>query len=353
MSFLTSEVLPGRRFYAFGLKGGQGHDRDGPHLVGPEFGSRNHRDSFEVDAGPETGPPNAMPPFVGLLNGRIMVQVDHLLCLRSRSPSSAALQRALEVTCSLDATLHVAPPEGPSQPSLEDAVAELAPCASLDVRSAPPHDEGEPIEALQRYVREEGVDLVVVNTPSNHGSTPPLASQKIQSLIGRLDSAVFVVGQNTDHPSIQRILVPTDFSESVQTVFGYAVALAETYDASVDLLHVMDATPYVALTPVDRLSLGTTPFPERRARHQIDTFLKAFPPMDVSVTPYVEYGDPADQIVQFVNEHRVDVLVTAAHENLASPQSSLGPVADRVLRRVAGPLFLVRRSLNSASGNRQ
>lgn len=281
-----------------------------------------------------------------------MVQVDHLLCLRSRNPSSAALQRAVEIACSLDATLHVAPPEGPSQPSLEDAVDELAPCASLDVRIAPPHDEGnDPIETLQRYVRKEGVDLVVVDTPSDRGPTPPLASQKIQSLIERLDSSVFVVGQNTDLPSIRRILVPTDFSESVQTVFGYAVALAETYDASIDLLHVIEAMPYVALTPVDRLSLGTTPFPERRVRRQIDTFLKAFPPMDVSITPYVEYGDPADQIVRFVNEHRVDVLVTAAHGTLASTQSSLGPVADRVLRRVAGPLFLVRRFLNSASGN--
>ncbi len=283
-----------------------------------------------------------------------MVQVDHLLCLRSRSPSSAALQRAVDVACSLDATLHVAPPEGAFQSSLEDAVNELAPCASLDVRIAPSHDEvDDPIEVLQRYVRDESVDLVVVNSPSNCEPTPPLASQKIQSLVERLDSAVFVVGKNTDLPSIQRILVPTDFSESVQTVFGYAVALAETYDASVDLLHVIEAIPYVALTPVDRLSLGATPFPERRARHRLDTFLKAFPPMDVSVTSYVEYGDPADQIARFVNEHRVDVLVTVAHGTLASTQSSRGPVADRVLRRVAGPLSLVRGFGNSASGNKQ
>lgn len=281
-----------------------------------------------------------------------MVQIDHLLCLRSEGASSAALQRAVELACSLDATLHVASPTLPSRLSLKDALDDVAPCASLDVRIAPPYDEGdESIEILRQYVHEEGVDLVVVDAPSDRGATPPLASRKIQSLIERLDSSVFVVGQNADLPSVQRILVPTDLSESTQPSFDFAVALAGTYDASVDLLHVIEAVPYVALTPADRLSLGATPLPERRVRRRLDAFLETVPSTGVSITPHVEYGDPADQIVRFVNEHRVDVLVTAARGRLAAPQSSLGPVADRVLRRVTSPLFLVRRSLNSASGN--
>jgi nucleotide-binding universal stress UspA family protein len=153
-----------------------------------------------------------------------------------------------------------------------------------------------------------------------------------------------VVEHTTPCPALDRILVPTDLSDASRSALAWAARLAAACDATIDLLHVLEATPYVALTRMDRLSMTPGSFPERRARRQLSAFLSEGPALEGPLEPHVAYGDPADQISRFLRRHAPGLTVLAAHGAGAgpAPDAPVGPVADRVLRRVTTPLFLIR-----------
>lgn len=275
-----------------------------------------------------------------------MLQISHLLCLAPTcSPStSPALRYAVHLACSLGATLHLVPVGEPDRGAWTEALRAAAPDdgAALDLQiEAPIDDPDAPVPDLRAYEQAHDVDLVVTGTPADQGSTSPGADPPTQALLYGLTSSVLVVGEHAPTPP-RRILVPTDLSEAARYALDYATTVAVPSDAPIDLLHVIEAVPYVALTRMDRLSLSGPSFPERRARRHLDAFLDTLPDAPSSITPHFEFGDPADQIVRFANRHEVDLVVLSARGGSAPSHSSLGPVAERVLRRPPCPVLLAR-----------
>lgn len=275
-----------------------------------------------------------------------MLQMSHLLYLApTRSPSvSAALRYAVYLARSLGATLHLMPLGEPDRSGWTDVLRTVASGDDhgLDVQVEPPVDDPDaPVPSLRAYEETHDVDLVVTGTPEDRGPIPPSADPSTQTLLHELHSSLLVVGEDAPAPP-RRILVPTDLSEDARCALDYALTLAPLSDASIDLLHVIEAVPYVALTRVDRLSISGPSFPERRARRHLNAFLNTIPDAPSSLTPHFEFGDPVDQIVRFVNRHEVDLMILSARGAHTSPHSSLGSVADRVLHRVTCPVLLAR-----------
>ncbi len=284
-----------------------------------------------------------------------MLHIDQLTCLVSPPvAASAALRQAVQLAATAGAnggeapTLHVVVLEGPDPSAVADAVRDHVEShgAGISVTAHGLSASGEPPSA-RRAVRdamaEVGDGLLVLDSPANRGAVPPLADDWTQSLVAELDAPLFIVNEADPPDAIETILVPTDLSDESIHTLRHATELADGYDASVVLLHVIDTSPYVALTPVDRLSLGSTTLTEHRARRRLQQFLEKGRPSDVPIRTRIVFGEPADRIAHVATEHDGDLLVLGTHGGGSRPQEpSLGPVADRVLRRVARPTLLVR-----------
>lgn len=272
-----------------------------------------------------------------------MCTFDHILCLLSEASStSAALQQALYLAGSFGASLHVGSIGGLCAATVRDVLHELGPPSSrTDVPDAltGPHVAADDV---QHVVEELGSTLVVTDTPADRGPVPPLASTATQSLLQGLDCSVFVVERSTPLPALDHLLVPTDLSEQTRPALNCATHLASLCDATVHLLHVIETVPYVALTRTDRLSFGGSSLPETRARRRLAAFLDEDPPAALSLESHFAYGDPADQIGRFLNQHDIDLMVMAAHGAHTPAEAAMGTIPDRVLRRVACPSLLVR-----------
>lgn len=275
-----------------------------------------------------------------------MLHAAHILCLAS--PTSAALKQATYLARRLNATLHVVPyPASRTEeaPSAEDS-------NELRIGEAPYDADEEEISihrptplpdsasAVLEYVADADIDLVVADTPPNRGPVPPLAASVTRMLVKQLDQPLFVAGQRERPTAIRDILVPTDFSARALQAFKHAIALARAYDASIHVLHVVESLPYVALTPTDRLSLGSTPLSERRGRRRLRAFLQERDTADVSIQAHLAYGDVADEIIRFVGREPVDLLVLASHGGDSRSRKLLGEGAERILGRVTCPVFL-------------
>lgn len=320
--------------------------RTRPRLDAPPITEWQRAFRALVDPPKDALPPVPPAPSLSDRPTALMLSFDHLLCLIVEAPpSSAALQQAVSLACSLGATLHVGRTESVSSDAVdkalhaaEGAVAGPSLPDCWDTADGP-HGS---LDALAAYVHDNEMDLVITDTPPDRGPIPLLSVPHLQRLVTRLDCSVLVVAQQTPLPTPERILVPTDLSPATRPALEHALALAAPGHTTIDLLHVLETVPYVALNRMDRLSLSHTSFPERRARRQMTAFLDDHDAPDIPVEFHVEYGDPADQIGRFLNHHPTDLLILPAHGAHASSDAPLGPVADRVLRRVACPLLLLR-----------
>lgn len=276
-----------------------------------------------------------------------MLRAAHILCLVS--PTSAALRQATYLARRLDATLHAVPHPsfGPQEMTLPGDVGDFQDGGdAVDVAAEVSTHRPEPVpdspSAVLEYVADADIDLMVTDTPPDRGPVPPLATKTTQTLVKQLDRPLFVVEQVTRPADLHDILVPIDFSDRALQAFRHAVALARQYDATIHALHVVDSLPYVALTPTDRLSLGSTPLSEHRGRRRLQGFLRERDAAGVEVRPHLAYGDVADEVVRSVGRQNINLLVLASHGGDSRSHEGLGDGTERVLGRVTCPVFLCR-----------
>lgn len=284
-----------------------------------------------------------MDPYVPG-NREIMLQVNHVLCLMTGAPtSSAAFRHGVYLTRTADASLYVGqvPPESGTENALDTGTEDIVQTnAEVAVRVRPPVSGSDPA-GLRSYVEEIQADMVIVDTPSDRDPVPALAAKLPRLCIENLDVPVFVTGHQADVETLDTILVPSNFSEDALVTLNHAIALAEIYDASIKILHVIDTDPFIALTPMDRLSLHSKSLPEHRARRHLGVMLDRSAETDVEITSYIVYGDPATQIIRHVSETQTDLLVLSGPSSPPDAEPVLGDITDRVLRRITTPVFFL------------
>lgn len=283
-----------------------------------------------------------------------MLQADRILTfVDPASTTQDALDHAARVAAASNAVLHVMPlslfagGEGPpateQNGSMDDTWTE-APLRAA-ARIAPEVVVMDPVhtaDALVQRVSDQSIDLVVADTPHDRGPIPLLASRPVASMARRLDIPLFVVGHRPIDQPIRRILVPTDFSEHARSALAHAKALATIYDASIDVLHVLERPQYVALNATDMLAMSDATIPERKARRRSEAFVDSINGTRVGTEVHLDHGDAPDCIGHFVDRHSIDLVVLATHGVIGQPNHPLGTVAEKVLRRVTQPVFLTR-----------
>ena len=147
----------------------------------------------------------------------------------------------------------------------------------------------------------------------------------------------------------RRILVPLDGSELAESVLPYVRALVRPGETRVFLLSVLtagliDRTVALMTTYPPGLSLSTTAL--ARARAELQSYLQGIAARvrgwGASAHYEVRQGNPAEQILRYIDEIGADLLVMSTHGLSGISRWVYGSVADRVLRGAPCPVLLVR-----------
>ncbi|MFC6824480.1 universal stress protein [Halopelagius fulvigenes] len=145
----------------------------------------------------------------------------------------------------------------------------------------------------------------------------------------------------------ERILVPTDGSETAEQAVEQAVDIASKYGSTIHALYVIDvdATSYsLGTEQVDRIRQGhLDEMPEVKADADEATgyVADAATERGVSVEEHVTAGEPARAIRKFVEENDIDLVVMGSHGRSGLSRVVLGSVAEKVLRRTRLPVLVV------------
>src|SRR5262249_47298117 len=148
---------------------------------------------------------------------------------------------------------------------------------------------------------------------------------------------------------VERILVPTDFSDLSKAALERAVLLAEAFGARVTVLHVVVPLPVVL--PADP-ALPIAPLPVARidvrsAARSLRAFVRPFRRAGVRVETLVREGAPAHDIAVAADALSADLVVMGTHGRTGLERLLLGSVAERTLRRLRCPVLTMSRVENA------
>ena len=142
---------------------------------------------------------------------------------------------------------------------------------------------------------------------------------------------------------IQRILLPTDFSNYSAAATKYACELATKFDAELHLLHTLETQ--LSSTPGFAMGLALQQWvSESRAAAEKSLAGVLDPKWSTgrTVIQAVVEGSPKTEIIQYARNQNIDLIVLATHGRTGLPHVIMGSVAETVVRTAPCPVLTVR-----------
>ncbi|AKH97233.1 universal stress protein [Halanaeroarchaeum sulfurireducens] len=141
-------------------------------------------------------------------------------------------------------------------------------------------------------------------------------------------------------PSFEEILVPTDGSAAAKRAGEHAIDLAKRYDGTVHTLYVMDMgdAGFVA-TPSD---IGETRNRlEEKGQEYTDEIKLLAVDEDVDVVTEIRTGIPEDEVIEYIDEEDIDLLVMGKRGRSDPDKPLFGTLTGRLIGHLDIPVHTV------------
>lgn len=206
---------------------------------------------------------------------------------------------------------------------------------------------------VEQASQDTAADLIVLGTHGRTGAQRFLLGSVAEQIFRRSQRPVLTVGpgvRTSAHRGgwFHRILFATDYSPASLVAAPYAASLAESSEARLLLLHV---APTIEPGKGDRKS-------DQSVAEMIERLYDAVPVnAELSIPPEVavEYGDPADKIIEAAWQRSADLIVLGvrgARGHLSSATHVEYATAHEVVARATCPLLTVREPEYLQAGQR-
>lgn len=139
------------------------------------------------------------------------------------------------------------------------------------------------------------------------------------------------------------ILFPTDFSESSDYAFQYALTLARCFDSRLTIVHVINEPVdlrgfYVPHISFDKLEEEI----EEGAKKMMEKFCRVHLRDYENYETFVLPGIPYDEIIKKAAEVGADLIVMATHGRTGLDHVLFGSTAEKVVRKSPIPVMTIR-----------
>ncbi|RNJ25659.1 universal stress protein [Halosegnis longus] len=280
---------------------------------------------------------------------KLLVPVDE------SSVEMALLPHACEVALRFDAEvrlLHVADTARDSVTVTDDGLVDALEAAGRDVVDAAGEVldtfgveyttdvvQGSPADTIAQYATEFNYDCIAMATHGRTGVARGLLGSVTEKVVRLADVPVLTL-RGGDHDPLtfpyERILVATDGSATADRAASHAFRLAETLDASVHVVTVIDTAE---LGPDVRSVLDTSGA-RAAARETVDAVAEDAPD-GVEVTTAVVDGKPSTALGDYVEENGMDAVVLGTTGRRGVDRILLGSVAEQTVRTASVPVITV------------
>ena len=142
---------------------------------------------------------------------------------------------------------------------------------------------------------------------------------------------------------MNKILVPTDFSQESENAAAFAADLARSTGADLYLLHVMEipthSTNYT-FSEYQEVPEGIALM--KAAKERFEKFKQKPIFKDVNVIEAVQFERTYENIVQQAEKHEIDLIVMGSHGATGMREMFIGSNTERVVRMAHCPVFTIK-----------
>lgn len=142
---------------------------------------------------------------------------------------------------------------------------------------------------------------------------------------------------------IRRILFPTDFSESADHAWMFALQFAQDFGAEVHVLHVVAPPP--RLTEAYSMNFDPAKFAAvvtAEAETSLDRLVEGAKDRHLTFHREVRIGVDFHEIIDYARKHEIDLIVMATHGRTGLAHALVGSVAEKVVRKASCPVLTVK-----------
>lgn len=136
------------------------------------------------------------------------------------------------------------------------------------------------------------------------------------------------------------ILVPTDGSEAAMDAAKHAYSLAEMYGATVHILSVIEISESATIVGHGEEKLETL---REQGTDSTQRIVDEALSLDIDAVGVVEIGNPDRTVLEYADEHDIDLIVMSTHARSGVGRFLMGSVTERVIRDGKTPVLAVQR----------
>lgn len=197
--------------------------------------------------------------------------------------------------------------------------------------------------AITNYTDEHDIDLVVMGTHGRRGANRLLMGSVAEDVVRAAPAPVLTVREGSVVPpgqAVRRLLVPIDFSDPSRLALDHAKELALMYGAEIHLLHVVEEIALPGAYGMEPISFAVPDIIQSTEAALGEMAEEEIGYEHVQVKSLAGY--PATTILDYIDEHSMDLVAISTHGRTGLDRLLLGSVAEKVVRRAACPVFTVK-----------
>ena len=194
------------------------------------------------------------------------------------------------------------------------------------------------MEAILDFMKQTSIDFIVMGTHGYGGLKRLRLGSVVENTLANATVPVFTVRQKThlfidtsradSTPVLERIVCPSNISETAATAMRHAAALAERFGALLTVLHIRE-------TDID----GDISKDEEKLCAWISNTVN----VQCDVKPMVRDGHAAEQIISYAGKNKDDLIVLGAHHQPFLEATFFGKTTELVVRHAPCPVLITPR----------
>jgi len=205
-------------------------------------------------------------------------------------------------------------------------------------------------DEVSRLVEEKEIDLVIAATRGRSGLKRLILGSVTERLMRVLSCPLLVV-HSPEHEFVnpinqqvrlKKILVGCDFSPDSDLAFKHALSLAQEFEATLHLAHVIEPSVYKDLTQPEN-TLGEEI--QQGLHDRLTKKLLAMVPEEArnwcTPTTCILEGQPYEELGRYANAENMDMIVLGVRGHGLVKTLFLGSTTDRVVRQAPCPVLSV------------
>ncbi len=138
---------------------------------------------------------------------------------------------------------------------------------------------------------------------------------------------------------LKKIVVPVDFEDNTEYLVDYASELARKFDAEMYLIHVIPMGYSLGGEMVVRYSAIKEDEYKSSVEKMMERLVAVTGKDGIRCNGKVFVGDPAEEIVQYVDDVGADMVIISTHGTKGLEKILLGSVTSRVVKRSNCPVL--------------